>query len=127
MAKPRKIRNTKAKGNRREYQVRDWYMAQGWEVARAAASLKIDITATLPDEERCDYVSVKANAWPPAEEWETLRRLAERCSNGGSKFRVWVIVFYDRKGVKIASVGPNGKDTILHVPKLSVDIHKATT
>jgi len=113
----RRVRNTKAKGNRFERAVRDFYEARGWIVAHSAASLKIDITATHPETGRCHYIEAKVNHWPTRNEYQNLYRLAGRCAWGDGKFKVLVWRKRDREKPVIRMLKKNQEYADYHIDK----------
>jgi len=88
--------SNKAKGSRREREVRDLLREQGYEVTRAGGSLGMfDLVAT-PVSEDClkdacgnylvRYIQVKSNRWPPAAE---RRRMEEAGIRGCHAREIW--------------------------------------
>ena len=88
--------SAKAKGSRREREVRDLLREQGYEVTRAGGSLGMfDLVAT-PVSEDClkdacgnylvRYIQVKSNRWPPVAE---RRRMEEAGIRGPHSREIW--------------------------------------
>lgn len=74
VSKPRRVRNTAAKGRGIEWEIRDFLKARGYWTVRAAGSkgpfdlVSVGLLAVL-------LIQAKANHWPPPEERKVLEGL----------------------------------------------------
>lgn len=94
-----KLKNPKAKGNRREYDARDCLIYEGYDVVKAGGSLGVfDLVAVAKEKGReipVIMVQVKSNYIGPQE----VQEIADHCTSGQKE--IWIKKDYKRDWIII--------------------------